>query len=266
LRLVLLSPENARVLGYQVAHLESEQAKQFVAGLLKRLGKAPPMEHREDDVPMERPQPTIPRGAAPAQTLGARRRLTQIPRQLPAPPSIQAPPVEVSPPPIIRLTPRLIPKAESSRIAGRKPASPESLTLSQTRPARAARNQASFRLDALYQQPFPLHDDDDDKAFANPRQQHQNHDTNRGRTATTAQYHSSEPDYDFDVDDSVIRQVDEVEQRASGQRAAYEIDEEDDEFDVDDSFMRHVEDIEARAGKRPRVMAEDRAEVIEISD
>ena len=94
----------------------------------------------------------------------------------------------------------------------------------------------------------------------------------------TEAHPDSEHDYDFDVDDSFIRQVDEAELRVSGRRDVYEIEDEDedededDEFEMDDSFMRHVEDAEARAGKRSRVIRDDdnekenRVEVIEISD
>jgi len=257
---VLLSPENTQVLGYRVDHLEAEQSKRFVDGLLRRMGKPIPIDegqeaaHISPDVAPVRGIPPLP----PRQDTGrhgARRQPIHSP----------------SPPPVIRPDPRRITQREPKMSAR---AAPPAVAVPRLAPrsARAASRQAAARLEAMYDQPFPVIDDDDDDDDDEMIITHSHHFPKQSHSRPAAvRQHQPSDDYDFDMDDSFIRLVDEVEQRASGRQQAYEIDnEDDDEFEVDDSSMRHVEEVEARVGKRPRMVESDdekeNREVIEISD
>lgn len=257
--IVLLTPDNTRFLGGVVDHLEAEQAKQFVAGLSRRLGKLLPGEEGEEaPVAVARHPLPIQQEAATAQVQPARRRPTPVHCSRPGNGTTPLP-LQASQEPTIQQN-RII-KPDPSSAARNLPTPP----LSQQRPARAARQQASNRLEQLYQQPYTI-DDDMDESYESSTSFNQ-----QSRTPAHMRQLSSEQDYNFDVDDSFIREVDEAELQASG-RIIHDFDDdnEDDGYEVNDSFIRQIDEVEARVGKRARLCSGDKAnqsgEVIEISD
>ncbi|WVF67584.1 hypothetical protein IAT40_002342 [Kwoniella sp. CBS 6097] len=270
--ILLLTPENTQVLESSVDHLESMQKDQFLVDLKRRMGKL------EGQVP-EPARRRVPAAVRPPQLNGTAAK----PGSAPAPPQVKRraaspaaqagpsrlqqanlpPPAPLfdpnsSPPPIVRPTATRHPKLVSTSSASRRrpsgsqsPERPPSRIRQPRKSTRTAGKQASARVQQLYHDiPEPGQEDNFDDDI-------------------------DVDEFDYEVDESFIRQIAEAEATASrngmkngqnkiggsSQRAAdvsaydnggdyevYDDDDNDDDFMIlDDSMIRQLDGVIANS-------------------
>ncbi|WRT68499.1 uncharacterized protein IL334_005475 [Kwoniella shivajii] len=260
---LLLTPENTQVIESSVEHLENLQKDQFLNDLKRRMGKLDEGSNVQAiRPPQRRIQPPsavrpVPRAIAPPRNQSQSALNVPIPppaagpsrlRQFPLAPPQNAIPLfdpPPSPPKLIRPAPTRAKgvKASSTIKATSRKRSNSSPDIEEefpgrtpnTRKPRAAAKAATARVQQLY------HD------IPEP-------DSDFNRVAREFEDDMDEFDYDIDVDESFIRQINEVEARASTSRQStkvgtnngYEDDDDDDSNDddfmiLDESMIRQID-------------------------